>query len=234
MTDAIRVTWQSLKDLCDEFVFLIMLNVVWSLSIVLAAAPLFVLGNTNLLAALGLSLLLSIPVPIVTGALCFVTNQIAHERAASWDTFVSGLQRYWRKSLVVALINLVVLFLVAANLQFYAFILQGSWTAFAVGAWLLVGIYWLIAQIYWFPMILELESEKVILALRNALSLVLVSPGFSLLLAVILFILAALCIGLTVPLPLFMAALLLLITNRATISRIALVRDKHEAQKEDK
>ena len=102
-----------------------------------------------------------------------------------------------------------------------------------MAAWILLGIYWYIAQIYWFPMILELQNEKVLLALRNALSLVLVSPGFSLLLAFILLILAILCIGLTIPLPLLMAVLLLLITNRATINRVTTIREKHEARIKD-
>lgn len=234
MVDALKVTWQSLKDLWDEFVFLIMLNVVWGLSILLALAPLLLLGSANLGLALGLSLLLSIPIPIVSGALCFVTNQTAHERAVGWDTFVTGLRLYWRKSLAVALINLVALILIVANLYFYAVWLEGDWTTFAVAAWILLGIYWYIAQIYWFPMILELESEKVLLALRNALSLVLVSPGFSLVLAIILFIITILCIGLTIPLPLFMAVLLLLIINRATINRITVIREKHEARSEEK
>ena len=233
MIDAFRVTWQSIKDLWDEFVFLIMLNIVWSLSILLAAAPLLLWGLENPLPTLGLSLLLSIPVPIITGALCFVTNQIAHEKAVGWDTFLAGLRRYWLKSLAVAVINLLVLILVAANIQFYAFILQGSWTALAVAGWIVLGIYWLISQVYWFPMILELESEKLLLALRNALSLVLVTPGFSLMLIVILFILTILGIGLTVPVPLFMVVLLLLITNHATISRIAAIRKRHEARKRD-
>lgn len=233
MVDALKVIWQSLKDLWDEFVFLIMLNVVWGLSILLALAPLLLLGSANFGLALGLSLLLSIPIPIVSGALCWVTNQIAHERAVGWDTFVSGLRLYWRKSLAVALINLIVLILIVANLQFYAVYLEGTWTNFAVAAWILLGIYWYIAQIYWFPMILELESEKVLLALRNALSLVLVSPGFSIVLAIILLIITILCIGLTVPLPLFMAVLLLLIINRATINRITVIREKHEARSEE-
>ncbi|MGD9048229.1 MAG: hypothetical protein PVF77_09265 [Anaerolineae bacterium] len=233
MVDALKVTWQSVKDLWDEFVILIMLNVVWSLSILLALAPQLLLGSANLGLALGLSLLLSIPIPIVSGALCFVTNQVAHERAVGWDTFVSGLRLYWRKSLAVALINLVVLILIVANLQFYAVYLEGTWTNFAVAAWILLGIYWYIAQIYWFPMILELESEKVLLALRNALSLVLVSPGFSIVLAIILLIITILCIGLTIPLPLFMAVLLLLIINRATINRITVIREKHEARSEE-
>jgi hypothetical protein len=233
MVDALKITWQSLKDLWDEFVLLIMLNIVWGLSILLALAPWLILGSTNLELALGLSLLLSLPIPIVSGALCFVTNQIAHEKAVGWDTFVTGLRLYWRKSLAVALINLVVLILFVFNLLFYAVYLEGDWTIFAVAAWILLGIYWYITQIYWFPMILELESEKVILALRNALSLVLVSPGFSLVLAFILLILAILCIGLTVPLPLFMAVLLLLIINRATINRITVIRKRHQARSKD-
>jgi hypothetical protein len=233
MVDALGITWQSLKDLWDELVFLIMLNVVWGLSILLALAPWLLLGSANLGLALGLSLLLCIPIPIVSGALCFVTNQIAHERAVGWNTFFAGLRLYWRKSLAVALINLVVLILIAANLQFYAVYLEGSWTDFAVAAWILLAIYWAIAQIYWFPMILELKNEKVFLALRNALSLVLVSPGFSLVLAVILLILTILCIGLTIPPMLFMAVLLLLIINHATISRITVISERHEARSEE-
>jgi hypothetical protein len=81
-------------------------------------------------------------------------------------------------------------------------------------------------------MLLELEDEKVLLALRNALSLVLVSPGFSLVLAAVLLVLTILCIGLTIPLPLFMAVLLLLIINRATIHRIAVIRAKYEDRQE--
>jgi hypothetical protein len=233
MVDALKVTWQSLKDLWDEFVILIMLNVIWGLSLLLALAPLFLLGSADLGLALVLSLLFSIPIPIVSGALCFVTNQIAHERAVGWDTFVTGLRLYWRKSLVVAFINLVALILIVANLWFYAFYLEGDWTILAVAAWILLSLYWAITQIYWFPMLLELEDEKVLLALRNALSLVLVSPGFSLVLALVLLVLTVLCIGLTIPLPLFMAVLLLLIINRATIYRIAVIRAKYEARLEE-
>jgi uncharacterized membrane protein len=96
-----------------------------------------------------------------------------------------------------------------------------------------LGIYWLIVQIYWFPMLLELENEKVLLSLRNALTLPLVTPGFSVTIFVILVLLAVLCIVLTVPLPLFMAALLLLIANRATRSRIEMIQRKREGWQED-
>lgn len=233
MIDALRVTWQSLKDLWEEFVLLIMMNILWSLAALLAIAPLLLLGASNPILGLALSFVLFWILPIVTGALCFVTNQVVRGNAVGWGTFATGLRRYWLKSLIVTVINLVVLVLIAFNVQFYAFVLQGTWTIFAVSIWVIIGIYWLIVQIYWFPMLLELENEKVLLSLRNALALPIITPGFSLTIFLVLILLAVLCIVLTVPLPLFMAALLLLIANRATRSRIEMVQRKREGWKEE-
>lgn len=233
MVEAFKITWQSLKDLWDEFVLLVVLNILWSLSVLLMTAPLLLWGSSSPILALALSIFLFLPLPIISGALCFVTNQIAREKAVGWGTFANGLRHYWAKSLVVALINLIVLGLIATNVLFYGFVLQGTWTAFAISVWVVVTIYWLIAQTYWFPMILELESEKVLVALRNALALVLISPVFSLTAAVILIVLMVLCIVLTVPLPLFMVVLLLLISNHATRDRLALIQKKREGWDQD-
>ncbi len=233
MIDALRVTWQSLKDLWEEFVLLIMMNILWSLAALLAIAPLLLLGASDPFLGLALSFVLFWLLPIVTGALCFVTNQVVRGNAVGWGTFATGVRRYWLKSLIVTVINLVVLALIAVNIQFYAFVLQGTWTIFAVSIWIVVGIYWLIVQVYWFPMLLELENEKVLLSLRNALALPIITPGFSLTIFLLLIVLAVLCIVLTVPLPLFMAALLLLIATRATRSRVEMVQRKREGWKED-
>jgi hypothetical protein len=233
MLDALRVTWQSIRGFWEDLVLLVILDALWSLCVLLIVAPVWLLGSRNLVLALVLSLLLSWPLPVVSGALCYVANQIARGKIATWETFATGLRRYWAKSLAVALVNVVVLVLLAANIQFYATILQGTWTDFAVIAWIALAAYWLAVQIYWFPMILELESEKVLVALRNALGLVLVSPGFSLLLTAILVLLVALCLILTVPAMLFMAGLVLLIANHATRSRLALVQRKRQRWDED-
>ena len=109
---------------------------------------------------------------------------------------------------------------------FYGNILEGTWTNFAVSAWLVVTAYWLLVQVFWFPMILELESEKVPLALRNALGMVIITPVFSLTLAVILVVVVVLSIVLTVPALLIMASLFLLIANHATRSRLAYAQRK--------
>ena len=111
--------------------------------------------------------------------------------------------------------------LILANIQFYAFALEGAWTNIAVIIWIAVGVYWLLVQIFWFPMILELEKERVFLALRNALAMVLISPMFTLTLALVLVLVVALSIALTVPFLLFTASMFGLISNHATRSRIA-------------
>ena len=233
MIDALRVAWQSLKDLWEEFVLLILMNIVWSLTALLAAAPLLLLGGTDLVLGLALSFALFWLLPIVNGALCFVTNQVIHGNAVGWGTYARGLRRYWLKSLIVTIISLVILILIAINIQFYAVMLQGGWTNFAVSIWAIIGIYWILVQIYWFPMLLELEDEKVLVSLRNALALPIVSPGFSLTILLVLILLAILCIVLTVPLVLFMAALLLLIANHATRNRIEMIQRKHERRQGD-
>ena len=66
--------------------------------------------------------------------------------------------------------------------------------------------------------------ENYLLALRNALAMTLITPGFTLTLGIVLLILAILCVILTVPAMLLMAALFLLVANHATRSRLARVR----------
>jgi hypothetical protein len=226
MIDALRVARYSLKDFWEEFVWLVLLNLLWTLTAILPFAPLFMLNGLGSIWVVAAGLPLALPLPIVSGALCFVTNQVSRGKVAGWKTFVSGLRRYWAKSLAVALINLVVLILIGINLQFYALVLEGTWTNFAFSAWLVVGIYWLLTQVFWFPMILELENEKVLLALRNALVMVLVTPGFSITLAVLIVVVAALSVVLSIPLVIMMASLLLLVSNHATRSRLAFVQKK--------
>jgi hypothetical protein len=226
MTDALSITWRSLREVWDDFLLLVALNVVWALAFALPFVPLFVLTNVDLLVVFALGLLLALPLPIVSGALCFVTNQISRGKVVGWRTFATGLQRYWLKSLLVALINFVVAILILANIWFYGVFLEGNWTNFALSAWLVVTAYWLLVQVFWFPMILELESEKVLLSLRNALGMVIITPVFSLTLAAILVVIIVLSIVLTVPALLILASLFLLIANHATRSRLAYAQRK--------
>jgi len=226
MGEALRVVKYSLKDFWDEFVILVVLNILWCATVALPVLALLVLSGLDQILALAVSLILLVPLPVVSGGLCFVTNQISRGKAVGWGTFATGIRRYWAKSLVVAAVNLVVLVLLLTNLQFYG-LMEGVWTNVVVSIWLVLGFYWLLVQVFWFPMILELKNEKILLAFRNALAMVLVTPGFSITLGIVLLVLGLLCVVLTVPVILLMASLLLLIANHATRSRLAFAQKKH-------
>ena len=83
------------------------------------------------------------------------------------------------------------------------------------------------------PRLVEGDKEEVGVLKVEEYLLPIITPGFSLTILFVLIVLAALSIILTVPLPLFMAALLLLIANRATRSRIEMVQRKREGWKDD-
>ena len=221
MLDALQVISLSLQHFWEEFVLLVMLNIVWTLAVALPLVPLFLLPSVDLIVILILCLVLALPLPIVTAALCFVTNQISRDKIANWGTFVLGVRRYWAKGLIVMAINVAVLVLFVANLQFYSVMLEGGLAFIVLTVWVTVGLYWLLTQIFWFPMILELENEKILSALRNALIMVVVTPGFTIVLFLSLLLFVGVSIFLIIPASVMTTSLVFLIMNHAARSRVA-------------
>jgi len=226
MLDALRVARFALTDFWEELVLFIGLNVLWSLAAVLPVAPWLLYGGSPSPWFILLSALLALPLPIVTAGLCFVANQATRAKAVSVRTFATGVRRTWRKALGVAAINVVVLLLIASNLRFYYSVLEGAWTSIALAIWLVLAAYWLLVQIYWFPLILEMEDDRVLITLRNALALVVVSPGFGIVTGLFMLLLIVVCTVLTLPAILLLASLVLLIANHATRLRVARMRKK--------
>lgn len=128
-----------------------------------------------------------------------MANQAVRGKAVGWPTFWVGLRTYWAKSVIVFLSGVAISLPVLTNLYFCGQVVQRAWANLALGIWLLLGLYWLLVQVFWFPMILELESEKVLHGLRSALLMGLVTPGFSLSLGVVIVLAVAVSLLLTVP-----------------------------------
>lgn len=226
MRDLWAVAWLSAKSLWEDFVLFAMLNIGW---VALAALPLgllLVLGSAQPWLALGLAVVLLLPLAVYSGAFCYVANQAVRGKAVGWATFWTGVRSYWAKSMIVFLLGVVVLALMGTNLQFYGQVLQGAWTNVVLSIWLLLGLYWLLVQVFWFPMILELESEKVLHGLRSALLMVLVTPFFSLSLAFVIVLSVAVSAVLTVPAVVLLISFLMLLANHATRSRLAFAQGK--------
>ncbi len=226
MRDLWAVVWLSAKSLWEDFVLFALWNVGWVTLAILPLGLFVVWGSAQPLLALGLAAILLLPLAAYSGALCYVANQAVRGRAVGWATFWFGLRTYWAKSVLVFLLGVVVLTLVLTNLYFYGRVVQGAWTNLALGIWWLLGLYWLLVQVFWFPMILELESEKVLHGLRSGLLMALVTPGFSLSLGVAIVLSAAVSMLLTVPAVVVLISFLMLLANHATRSRLAFAQGK--------
>jgi uncharacterized membrane protein YesL len=228
MRDALYVIWTTLQLAWEESLLLAQLNLLVSLVVALSLIPTLVQGDLDISWRLGLSAMPLMLLPPLLGALSFVTNQIARERAVSWKTFWSGLQRFWAKSYGVALLFLLGLVLVPLNLWFYGNLLGPAWLPAVrlLGGTLLA--LWLIMQLYWFPMLLELRSESIRDSLRNALLLSLLTPLFTLGVSLAALLFLVLSLVLLLPMLFIGCALLCLLGNLATRSRLAYVQQRRQ------
>lgn len=157
-----------------------------------------------LLAGNLLWLLVSIPVvtwPAATGALFYLVHRIIREERAldpdyaQVSDFWAGFRRYWQKSTVLALFDVVVFAVLAVALFFYG----GSsveplrWLA---GPVIIIALVWLGAQLYIFPILIVAPEQSVFEILRTALFTAIGYPAYTLVLLLTSIVLTAVCIAL--------------------------------------
>lgn len=173
MKDAFRVFWGALRDFWDGLFHLMLMNVV--------------------------TVLLAIPVvtfpPALAGLWC-VGNQVAQGRIVDWSDYFGAFRRYFWKAWGLALLNALAAAVTFANLRFYTPGIApfdiGPTLSFGLRAfWVNLALLWLLLQIYSFALLLEQEDQRLRVALRNAAVLFATNPGFTIVLAVLLLILAA-------------------------------------------
>ncbi len=224
MRDALHVMWTTLRLMWDEFALLVLLNLAVSLNAALCTLPILVQAELALGWRLGFSAALLLPIPPMLGALCFVTNQVAREKAVGWNTVLHGLRHYWAKSLAVALIFLLGLALILFNLWFYGNLQGVGWAPAMRLVWSALLAAWMVVQIFWFPMLLELQNESIRESLKDAFLLAALTPLFTLAVAFMAGLLLVLSLVLVIPGLLLAFALLALLGNVATRDRLAYVR----------
>jgi hypothetical protein len=111
-----------------------------------------------------------------------------------WDGFRAALGR----SVIMVLANLILFGILIANFATYRLRTDPLFITLR-GVWLLIGIGWLLVQLYLWPMLEAMEPATLLGGLRNAGLMALKFPGFSLLLLALLLILAAISTALVVP-----------------------------------
>ena len=216
---AFRVLWAALKDYYEEMFTLVGANLVW-VAAVAAAFGLPALAGRYLAPAAGLGLAVVLGfllLPPITAGMLYLTNQIAHHKSIEFGMLWEGARTYAVKSWLLTLINVLAAVIIATNFFFYGQF-EGQWPVIVRGLFVGMGVLWCLIQIYVFPMLLEQQEPRLLLALRNAAFLTFASPITTLILAVLMIVVAALSIGLTLPFAVAMAAVLCLMANEAVLA----------------
>jgi len=192
--EAMSVFWQTLKDTWEELYSLAIVNVVW------------------LLASMTILLF-----PVTVAGMYYVTNRVAHGKTFHFSDFIEGIKKFWWRSLIWFLANILFVIIIYTNLAFYSSNFKGLWVAFVGGFWLALLAFWLTMQMYFWPMLIEQKETKMLLAWRNAAFLVLASPFFSFFVATFHLLLIAVSFALGLPLIFVCMAAVGLLANNAVL-----------------
>ncbi len=190
---AFRVLWQAIRDFYDEMFVMVGANLLW----VVMAIPV-------------------VTIPLGNAGMMYLTNQIAHHKSIEFRMFFQGIKEYWAKSYLLALLNVLAAVLFYANMRFYGQ-MNASWASVIQGLFVGLFVIWCLIQIYVFPMLMEQQEPRLLLALRNAAFLAFASPIPTIVLAVLLIVVAALCIGLAFLFAVAMMAVICLAANGAVL-----------------
>lgn len=193
------------------------------INLYLAMIPLITINVLWFLACL--PIITAIP---ATGAMFYATNKLVHGKGADWRTFVEGFRACFRFSWVWGLLNLVVVVLLISNYIYYAQLQRGSdglpWLPALV---MVVGVFWLMLQVYTFPLMLEQETPGLRKALRNALIILFKRPFHTFGLTLLIIVIVAASSTVVVPAWLFITASLCgYLANGATLSAIEKITGK--------
>lgn len=168
-------------------------------------------------------LLLSLPLvtwPAATGALFYLAYRVVQEERAGDPHFArvgdfwEGFRRYWRQSTALVVLDLAAAFVLGTALWFYG---GGKIEALGwlVGPIAVIGLAWLAAQLYLFPLLIVAPNESLFTLARTALLTAISYPLYTLTLLLLLLLLTAISIVLAGPVLLLLFAMLALTQTMA-------------------
>jgi uncharacterized membrane protein YesL len=154
-----------------------------------------------------------ITIPPAFAGLYYATSQMVQNEPVTRQTFVEGFKRYFRASYGWFFSNVVVVGLLLFNIDLSIRLTQLSWLQFLSGVyWVLLGS-WMLLQIYTFPLLIQQEKPRLVLALRNSAILWFKHSIFSLLLSFAISVLVVISIYLFPLWFVISASLIAYITN---------------------
>jgi uncharacterized membrane protein YesL len=142
-----------------------------------------------------LSLFLVIPFPPALAGLCLVARRATEGKFVRVRDWWEGVTRYFWRAWAVGLINLAFLGLTIYNIGFYGPagrfpISQPAWLSPALqGALAAMLAFWLVWQLYVFPLMVEEERPRILRLMGRALLLLVGHPVYSVTLFVVIVLL---------------------------------------------
>lgn len=137
-------------------------------------------------------LLLCLPIitiPPAFAGLYYSTSRLVQKEASSRKTFFEGFKKYFRASYYWFFLNLIVVGLLLFNIDISIQNSQVRWLQFFSGVSWVILFAWVLIQIYTFPILIQQNNPRLLLALRNSVVLWFKYIIFSTLLSVIIIVL---------------------------------------------
>jgi hypothetical protein len=129
-----------------------------------------------------------ITIPPAFAGLYYSTSKLARGQSSSRQTFFEGFKKYFRTSYYWFFSNVIVVGLLF-NIDLSAQNTQLAWLQFFSGvSWMILTV-WVLLQIYTFPLLIQQDVPRIVLAMRNSAVLWFKNVRFSLLLSVIIILL---------------------------------------------
>ena len=205
----LKKIWKILVYAYDNAWELMIINFLWFICALPAAVTFFVLlylPDFSLLSYILPSPLIIFPLAAAQAGLYHTVRQLAYGEGGGWRVFLQGIRQYYWASLRWVLLNAVVLGLLVFYILFLV-LPDSTITMLVRGISLGVLPWWLLIQVYTFPVMLEQEKPAVLTSLRNSAIVFLKWPGQALVMSLLIYVLIGLSSWLTAPWILFTASL---------------------------
>ena len=216
MLNPFRPLGNALRDMFDEFLIVIVCNVLWCLF----SLPLFwvaytLLGFGSPIIATIVALLAVLPAGPATAGLYYVMHRVFEARAIKVSDFFVGLRQFARQGWVVFGIWVIGLLFILFDLGFYSQS-SGALAAIILGIWIYALLLWLAMMLYAFPLVFMQEQPDLRLVARNAALMTIGRPVFTLITLLLMLVITIFSVALILPFLLITVALLSLWSFRVT------------------
>ncbi|GAB4445528.1 MAG: hypothetical protein OHK0015_47910 [Chloroflexi bacterium OHK40] len=219
---------KALRDLFDEFLLLLVCNLVWSLlSLPLWVFAFIVLQAGAPLAASAIVLLGVLPAGPATIALALVAHRITDGRATSVGDYFRAMRQHARLGWLLTGLGVGGLLVILLNFGFYLGV-NNIFGGLMLGLWLYLLIFWLGLMLYAFPLAFLQEEPGLRMIARNAFLMTVGRPVFTVITLLLMGILLLISAYLLVPALFITIAFLSVWSSRAARALIADARRRRE------